>query len=158
MGRINGRLSVLLLVLGAFGWAGICCAGAESPAQEKAGDILDKSGIRGGLVVHLGCGDGRVSAALHAGPGYLVHGLDADAAEVERARSHIRGEGLYGEVTAEHWTTDGLPYADRMVTRPSADQQAEGTPVRFGTLSVTGGIMNAYEAVRMAEERLQARR
>jgi hypothetical protein len=44
-----------------------------------------------------------------------------------------------------------------MVTRPNPDQQAEDTQVRFGTLSVTGGIVNAYEAVRMAEMRLQAR-
>lgn len=50
-----------------------------------------------------------------------------------------------------------VSYADQMVTRPNPDQQAEDTQVRFGTLSVTGGIVNAYEAVRMAEMRLQAR-
>ncbi len=50
-----------------------------------------------------------------------------------------------------------VSYADEQVTRPTTDQEAEATQVRFGTLSSTGSIVNAYEAVRMAEERLQAR-
>lgn len=38
-------------------------------------------------------------------------------------------------------------YADQMVARPGG----EGT-VRFGDLSVTGGVVNAYEAVKLAEQ------
>jgi hypothetical protein len=36
-----------------------------------------------------------------------------------------------------------------MVPRPGSDEM-----VPFGTLSVTGGVINAYEAVRMALERM----
>lgn len=50
-----------------------------------------------------------------------------------------------------------VSYADQEVTRPSTDQQGEATQVRFGTLSSTGSIVNAYEAVQMAEERIQER-
>jgi subtilisin family serine protease len=39
-------------------------------------------------------------------------------------------------------------HADRMALRPG-----DGTPVRFGELSVTGAIVNAYEALRLASER-----
>jgi subtilisin family serine protease len=39
-------------------------------------------------------------------------------------------------------------YADQLVARPGPP----GGQVRFGELSVTGGIVNAYEAVRMAEQ------
>ena len=39
-------------------------------------------------------------------------------------------------------------YADQMVTRPGGQDQ-----VKFGTLSATGGIVNAYGAVKMALER-----
>lgn len=40
------------------------------------------------------------------------------------------------------------PAGDRMVTRPGTrDQQ-----VRFGDLSATGGVINAYQALRLAEE------
>jgi len=38
--------------------------------------------------------------------------------------------------------------ADQMVLRPGGG----GSRVRFGTLSVTGGIVNAYAAVKLAEE------
>ncbi len=40
-------------------------------------------------------------------------------------------------------------YADQMVTQPGT----ESTLISFGVLSRTGGIVNAYEALRLAEER-----
>lgn len=40
-------------------------------------------------------------------------------------------------------------YADQMVTQPGT----ESTLIAFGELSRTGGIINAYEALRLAEER-----
>ncbi|GAG16094.1 unnamed protein product, partial [marine sediment metagenome] len=56
-----------------------------------------------------------LTAALCADGGYLVHGLDSDAANVESAREHIRGLGLYGKVSVEQFTSDRLPYADNLV-------------------------------------------
>ena len=46
-------------------------------------------------------------------------------------------------------------HADRMVPRPGEPSPtgAPGPMVRFGDLSVTGGVVNAYEAVRIALER-----
>ena len=38
-----------------------------------------------------------------------------------------------------------VPYGDRLVAQPGS-----GRSVRFGTLSSTGGVVNAYEAVRLA--------
>ena len=52
------------------------------PADEEARRILDATGIKGGLIVHLGCGDGKLTAALHVNDGCLVHGLDADFARL----------------------------------------------------------------------------
>jgi subtilisin family serine protease len=43
------------------------------------------------------------------------------------------------------------PHPDRMVLRPGTQDEL----VRFGDLSVTGGIVNAYAAVRMAEQLLR---
>ena len=99
--------ALLLMSSGALAWA--------APADE-AGRILSAAGVKGGLVVHLGCGDGKLTAALHAGDSYLVHGLDADAANVEKARAHIRTLGLYGPVSVQRWTDVArLPYADNFV-------------------------------------------
>ena len=39
------------------------------------------------------------------------------------------------------------PLREQLVVRPGAKEQ-----VRFGELSVTGAVVNAYEAVRMAEK------
>jgi len=82
---------------------------------DQAADILSATGVAGGLVVHVGCGDGKLTAALRAGESYLVHGLDADAANVAAAREHIRKAGVYGKVSVAHLTGKALPYIDNSV-------------------------------------------
>jgi len=90
-------------------------AGAAAAADDRAAAILRANGVQGGLVVHVGCGDGKLTAALHASDSYLVHGLDADAKNVEAARRHIQSLGLYGKVSVEQWTGNRLPYVDNLV-------------------------------------------
>jgi outer membrane protein assembly factor BamB len=83
--------------------------------EREAGHILETTGIKGGLVVQIGCGDGKVTAALRANDSYLVHGLDADPANVEKARDHVRSFGLYGRVSVERLEGGRLPYTDNLV-------------------------------------------
>jgi len=90
-------------------------AGAEPAEKALARQILEATGVKGGLVVHVGCGDGKLTAALRANDSYLVHGLDADAKNVEKARAHIRSLGLYGKVSVERWAGGRLPYTDNLV-------------------------------------------
>ena len=45
-------------------------------SKQQARRILDITNIRGGLIVHIGCGDGKLTAALYADDCCLVHGLD----------------------------------------------------------------------------------
>ncbi|MES3629489.1 MAG: S8 family peptidase [Longimonas sp.] len=47
-----------------------------------------------------------------------------------------------------------VSYADHEVTLPNDNPDMPGTQVQFGSLSVTGGIVNAYRAVQMASERV----
>jgi len=77
--------------------------------------ILKKTGVQGGLVVHVGCDGGGLTAALHASDRYLVHGLDSDGQDVGRAREYIQSLGLYGKVAVEQWDSAYLPYADNVV-------------------------------------------
>jgi len=104
--------------------AAIHAAGAElDPASRNlAARIHAETGIRGGLVVHLGCGDGRLTAALRAGDRFTVHGLDADAALVEAARNHIEELGLYGPVSVDHLAGPALPYVDNLVNLVVAER------------------------------------
>lgn len=82
---------------------------------DQAQPILDATGVKGGLIVHIGCGDGKLTAALHANDRYLVCGLDEDASVVDRAREHIQSLGLYGKVSVNHLSANRLPFAENMV-------------------------------------------
>ena len=84
-------------------------------AAKLAQQIFQETGVAGGLVVHLGCGDGQLTAALRASDSFLVQGLDADASNVEAAREHIRTLGLYGNVSVEQFSRSRLPYIDKLV-------------------------------------------
>jgi len=81
----------------------------------QAQQILGGSGVKGGLVVHIGCGDGKLTAALRANDSYLVHGLDRDAKNVETARQYIQSLGLYGKISVDQWKGGSLPYIDNLV-------------------------------------------
>jgi 2-polyprenyl-3-methyl-5-hydroxy-6-metoxy-1,4-benzoquinol methylase len=72
---------------------------AEAGSEDQAQEILDQTGIQGGLIVHLGCGDGKLTAALRRNNSYIVHGLDTDAKNVTTARSHLITAGLHGPVS-----------------------------------------------------------
>ena len=92
------------------------CLGATAAFAATSGkEILDEAGVKGGLVVHLGCGDGKLTAALYGNDRYLVHGLDSDAANVAAVRSHIHSLGLYGKVSIDTFDGKRLPYVDNLI-------------------------------------------
>ena len=106
-------------------WLLAACAAAAAPAEgELARRILDATAVKGGLVVHVGCGDGKLTAALHAGDSFLVHGLDADPARVAKARAHVRSLGLYGAVAIDRLEGTTLPYTDGLVNLVVMDAPA----------------------------------
>ncbi|NQU24023.1 MAG: PQQ-binding-like beta-propeller repeat protein [Candidatus Nealsonbacteria bacterium] len=99
---------------------------AEVP--DLAQQILEATGVDGGLIVHVGCGDGKLTTALRADDRYLVHGLDTDAAVVEKARAYIRSAGLYGNVSIDRFDGTRLPYADNLVNLIVADGPMQVSP------------------------------
>jgi outer membrane protein assembly factor BamB len=108
---MNGAttLTIVLLLL-------LSSTAESESAEHTARQILDHGSVRGGLIVHLGCGEGRLTAALGAEDRFAVQGLEADAEKVERARRYIRELGRYGRVSIDHWAGgDRLPYADNLV-------------------------------------------
>jgi hypothetical protein len=117
---------VLAIALGRL-LAGSGSAVDESPGQLAAAELLRATGVQGGLIVHLGCGDGKLTAALRANGSYLVQGLDADAKNIEAARRHIQSLGLDGKVSAEPWSGWRFPYADSLVNLLVAQNPGETT-------------------------------
>jgi len=102
-----------------------CVEQDSSPEAEQAQQILDASGVKGGLIVHVNCGDGKLTAALRANDSYLVHGLDADAKNIEQARKHIQSLKLYGKVSVEQLRGNRLPYTDNLVNLVVSEQQMD---------------------------------
>ncbi|MEA1951772.1 MAG: class I SAM-dependent methyltransferase, partial [Planctomycetota bacterium] len=111
--RLVGFVLIVLSVLVAGFAAAVLAAGPD--AADSAKTIIDKTGVAGGLVVHVGCGDGKLTAALRAGDNFRVHGLDRDAKKVEQARRYIQEQGLYGPVSVDRLTGERLPYIDDLV-------------------------------------------
>jgi outer membrane protein assembly factor BamB len=91
-----------------------------SPAsQAKA--IIDEAGIKGGLIVHLNCGEGKLTEALRLNDSYQVQGLDRKSNNVQKAREYIMSKGHYGPVSIDLLTGNELPYIDNFVNMIVAD-------------------------------------
>jgi len=130
-------LAVILVCAAVLGVAqGPAPGASEAPARE----ILDAAGVRGGLVVHVGCGRGELTAALRANDSYLVHGLDTDPAKVAAARKHIRKLGLYGKVSVARLTGDRLPYADNLVNLVVSEDLDKVSMAEVMRALVPGGV------------------
>lgn len=84
--------------------------------------VVEESGVKGGLIVHLGCGDGKLTAAFRASDSFIVHGLDTDTKNVETARKHIQSLGLYGPVSVAQWDGKRLPFVDNLVNLVVAEK------------------------------------
>lgn len=88
---------------------------AFASPNDDASAILKATNTTGGIVVHLGIGDGKLTASLKQNEGTLVHGLDRDETRINSAREWMRSAGLYGQVAVEKLTGDSLPYLDGMI-------------------------------------------
>jgi len=113
---------------------------ASDTAIQQAESIFAATGVKGGLVVHLGCGDGRLTAALAKDQGYVVHGLDTEPASVDKARKHIRSLGLYGKVSVETFDGENLPYSDNLVNVVVASGECQVASEEIGRVLVPGGV------------------
>ncbi len=99
-------------------------ASADSISAET---IYEATGVKGGLVVHLGCGDGKLTAALRTSDRYLVHGLDTDADNVAKTRELLHAKGFYGPVSADTLNGRNLPYVGDLVNLLIAGDLGEVT-------------------------------
>jgi len=81
----------------------------------EAEDILAQSGVKGGIVVHVGCGDGTVTQKLRANDSYQVQGLTTNTGALETIRESIHKTGAYGAVAIEGWDGKHLPYIENYV-------------------------------------------
>jgi len=103
--RIVGVLGILLAASSLL---------AAEP-QQQAQKLLADSGVRGGLIVQVGCDDGQLTAALQANKSFVVQSLDTDTRKIDAARKQIQSRGLYGSVSVSLWDGKRLPYIENFV-------------------------------------------
>jgi len=96
----------------------------ENPKQE-AERIFEATGVSGGFVVHLGAGEGRLTAALGQRSGCVLQGLDCSPENVKAARDYITSRGLYGRVSADVFDGTYLPYKSNIVNLIIAGEPGE---------------------------------
>ena len=124
------------LILMAF--AAVPAAAADSVSAEA---IYEATGVRGGLVIHLGCGEGLLTAALRADDRYVVHGLDTDAADVAAARKRIAKRGLYGPVSVDTFDGTRLPFVDNLVNLVVVEDPANVVAKEILRVLAPGGVV-----------------
>jgi len=100
-----------VLALGLF----VPVAAQADEAETLAKTVRKTSGVSAGLIVHYGCGDGALAAALSGGDGVVVHGLARSAASMRKARALLAARGLLGKASVAHHSGNKLPYIDNLV-------------------------------------------
>lgn len=123
-------------------------AGGARPAFAKPGSvassakaIMEASGVKGGLVVVIGCDKPAFLADLRAAGPYLVHGLDRNPEEVAAARAYLRKKGLYGPVTASRLRRAELPCVDSLVNLIVVTGQTEVAVEEMNRVLAPGGVI-----------------
>ncbi len=122
--RFVWRFTLIMLVCLPGNLATLVAADSTAPGgtRELAAQILKATGIQGGLVVHVGCGDGTLTAALRASGRYVVQGLDTSPENVRAARARLQAAGLYGPVAVDQFDGRHLPFVDNLVNLVVSEQ------------------------------------
>ena len=120
---------VSAIFLGSLALIQSSCSRGSSAEQgtqsDQALSILEKSGVKGGLIVHINCGNGVLTEALRANKSYLVHGLDSKTENIQKARQYITSKGAYGPISIDRLTSKRLPYTDNLVNLIVAENLGE---------------------------------
>ena len=139
MMRFISHMKLRLLSLCAV-WFVALAAFVDAAPEQEAKAILDKAGVKGGLVVQLGVGDGALTAALRANDSYLIQGLDTDATRVAKAREAIFAKGAYGPVSVDRFDGQALPYIDNFVNLLVAENIGDISMEEIQRVLVPNGV------------------
>ena len=87
----------------------------HAPMVTCGHEALDRAGVQGGLIVHVGRASGKMLAELGEGQGRLVHALARDSAQVKKARDYLLSRHVYGKITVDLFNGSTLPHAENLV-------------------------------------------
>jgi len=114
-----------------FSFIGITLFLLICPALAGSADkFLAQAAVQGGLIVHIGSGDGTLLADLQTQQGCLLHGLEADPVKVQASRRFLLDQGLYGKISVDLFEGQKLPYAENLVNLIVIDNPRINIPRR----------------------------
>ncbi len=122
-------------------WIATAFATTSMATDYSAVEIVRRSGVSGGFVAHVGCGNGRLTASLGAEQRFTVHGLDRDPLKIAAARDHIQSQGLYGRVSVEHFDGESLPYTDNLINLLIVEDRGRLTNRELMRVLVPNGVV-----------------
>jgi len=128
--------------------SGVCLALSAGLVLADVNQILSESGVQGGLVVHVGCDDGRLAAQWGACDRYVVEGLDTDAEDVDKARGRFESLRLGGRVSAVRFDGRRLPYAENLVNLLVVDDKCDVNDEEMLRVLAPGGVACVREGER----------
>ena len=129
-------VSVLLLLC-----MSLAAAAQQADYRSRAEQILNTANVTGGIVVHINCGDGKLTAALQAGGKCLVQGLETDAQAVQQARQNVTNLDGYGQVSVEPFDGRNLPYVDNLVNLVVAEDLGNVPMAEVMRILAPGGTL-----------------
>ena len=151
----NRSASVRVITFGILSWIGGLSASWNPPtvradptedARAWAQQVLTGSGIQGGVIVHLGAGDGRLTAALGADRKFTVQGLVLDARQINAARHQIAEAVDYGRVSVDWLSGDSLPYASNLVNLIVDESTGSVSMQELLRVLAPGGVLQQKES------------
>ena len=122
------------------------CSADSADAAEQAQAILKATGVQGGFIAHIGCGDGTLTSALRQSDALQVQGLDGDAGTIARARQALVDAGRYGDVSLDVWAGGQLPYVDNMVNLLVVDNDNAVDQAEMLRVLVPNGVAYVEQA------------
>lgn len=115
--------------------------------------LVNESGVKGGIIVHLGCGDGSETAGLAVSDKYIVHGLDKDEIKIEQARKTINSKGIYGRISVTTFEGKKLPYADNIINLLIVSSRLSVEINEIIRVLVPGGVILIKSSQTMSDSR-----
>jgi outer membrane protein assembly factor BamB len=117
-------------------------AAVGCPAMAQTGrELVESSGVRGGLIVCLEGADEIVLEELRVNDRYLVQGLFVDGNPLESERRRIQANGGYGPVSLRPYSGETLPYVDNLVNLIVAGDCGRLAPAEVYRVLAPNGVL-----------------
>lgn len=126
-------------------------AGSSAPGADNAKALVRAAGVSGGLIVHVGCKDGKLTAALAADGRFVVQGLCDTAAAVPAAREHVRSAGRCGKASVAAFDGKHLPYVADLVNLLVISRAGSLTAAEVNRALVPGGVALVRDAQKVPD-------